>query len=114
MEVYMDFIELEVQQYLQWKQSQGSQVSSEQPSSALQALQPAVLSPVNEAFTILQALQQPSKTPQTFAARRAAVACQMDVALGVLAPNEAVSTEEGSAFTVDPEHGLSHPAGPQL
>ena len=52
--VYMDFLELEVQEYLQWQQSQGLQVSSEWPSPALQVTELVALSLVNEAFTILQ------------------------------------------------------------
>ena len=84
-------------------------MSSEWPSPVLQASQPAVLSPVNKVFTILQALQQPSEMPQAFTARSAIVACQMDVVLGVLASNKAISTEDGSAFTVSPRHGLSCP-----
>ena len=88
-------------------------MSSEWPSLVLQMLQSVVLSLVNKAFTILQASQQPSKTPQAFAARRATVVCQIDVASEAIAPNEAISTKEGAAFTVDPEHSLGCPAGLQ-
>ena len=86
---------------------------SEWPSLVLQASQPAVLSLVNKVFTILQALPQPGEMPQAFAARRAAVVCKMDVASGAIAPNEAIFTEEGSAFTVDPRCRLGCPAGLQ-
>ena len=76
-------------------------------------MQPVVLSPVNKAFAILQVPQQPRETPQAFAARQATVECQRNVASGSLAPNDTMSTEEGSAFTVDFVHRLSHGAGPQ-
>ena len=106
-EVYMDFLELEVQEYLQRKQSQGLQVSSEWLSPLPQANQPVVLSPVNKVFTILQAPQQPEEIPQACTARQAAIEHQQNVASGVIAPNDTVSTKEGSAFTVDSMHRLS-------
>ena len=71
------------------------------------------LSPVNKVFTILQAPQQSREMPQAFAARQAAVACQRDVVSGAIAPNNAISTEEGSAFMVDPVCRLCHSTGPQ-
>ena len=55
---------------------------------------------------MLQAPQQPGETPQVFAARQAAVAHYRDVVSGAIAPNDAMSTEEGSTFMVDPAHGL--------
>ena len=93
-ELNIDFLNLEVKEYLQRKQKQGSYVSLAQSSLVPIASEPLVLSLVNKVFTLLQVPQQLEETPQVFVARQATLDYQQYIASGMIVPNNTISTKE--------------------